>query len=292
MEGEGSEGDSDEAHPEFGNVDPEDKDGYMFLDDHYSEQFVNEWDTRGYGETMDMTSNLLERIANIETVQKEQKTAENPRSEIAQRCEEELRDVDEGIKSAFLRLERTRDEALVPHKPDSIDLDGFYKKNIGAVTVGSGGSGNVMEDALRHLGAREGHTFQYPKELARRLIAGEFVKFKSHTERKEVVEAIQQVANEKNAPPEWKKVKFMPLDPSARKDVAQRVVQGQSMGDRARQGELIEAGKMKGPQDVLDVASRLAGGHYPGAKMQTVLQTIREMLPSDRPRQGQQQASK
>lgn len=282
-----NEMDTHNPHPEFGDVDPMDKDGYAFLDDHFGEQFVSEWDKRGYAEAMDQTSALLERVESIEKTQQEHKTDQNPQGEIALRCEEQLRDVDEGIKRAIETLEEYQDKALVPHKPQSIDLDQFYRRNIGAVPAGPAGAGMVLEDGLRYLGDREGHTFKYPRDLAKRLIAGEFVKFKSHTERREVIEALQRLADEKDAPKEWKKVTFMPLEPAARNDVAHRLVQGQTVGDAARKGELIEAGKMKSPQNVLDTVSRVAGGHYTGGQMQKLLQTVGEMLPSGAKQQSQ-----
>ena len=268
------------AHPEFGDVDPMDKDGYSFLDDHFSDQFSGDMEKRGYGEAMEQTSVLLDRLESVEKLQKGYKKDKNTQTEVDLRCEEELQDIDKGIIKALEAFEDYRDKNLTPHKPESIDLDDFYRRNIGAVAAGPGGNGMVLEDGLRYLSNREGHKFKYPKDLARRLMAGDFVKFKSHTERREVVEAIQQLANEKDAPKELKSLKFTPLDPAARKDVANRLVQGRSTGDQVRQGDLIEAGKMKGPQDVLDTATRLTGGHYNGTQMQTVLQTIGEMLPS------------
>ena len=282
----------DDADPEHGNVDPEEKDAYSFLEEHFSENFVNEWDIRGHAEAMEQTNELLDRVNQIEKVQQDHKTEESPDGEMAMKCNDALADVDEGIRKALVTVDATTDSAMQPHMPETIDMDNFYRGKVGAVTAGAGGGGNVVEDGLRRLGDREGHEFVFPKILAKRLIAGEFVKFKSHTERKEVLEAIQHLAQQKDAPSEWKNVKFLPLEPSARKEAVQRMVQGSIVGDGVRKGDLIEAGRMKGPQDVLDTAKRLAGGHYPGGKMQTVLQTINEMLPRDRSQESQQAANR
>ena len=255
----------------------------------YDSQFTSDAELTGYADVMDRTSKLLARHKNIREVQKSPAVAQNPNGDVAKRCEVELRELDTGIKEALDAMQRMKDAAYVPHRPEGVSLKEFYRQKVGAAAVGDGGAGNVVEDSLRHLARRDGHKWQNPRHLAQRLISGEFVKFRSHTERREVMEALQLEAQEQGGRLEWKDVKFSPLEAEARREVVRRAVQGDSKNDRSQEGELVEAGRMKGPQDVVKTAERLVGGQYRGEQVEMVRRAIEELLPQQAGQQGGQQ---
>lgn len=258
--------------------------------DEYSDQFASEKEEMGYEEVFGQTQKLLKQTRKIRAVQEKPEVKNNPQGDVAKQCEMELRQLDDGIKTALQTMLTLKDQAFVPFKPDGVNVKEFYKSQTGAAGAGDGGVGNVMEDSLRYLGGREGHKWQHPRDIASRLAQGELVKFKSHTERKQVLAALQNVAQEPGKS-EWRKVKFQPLTPEARRSLAQRAMFGQSAGIGRQQEPLLEAGQLKGPQDVMNSARRVATGQFRGPQMQAFLQTIGELLPQDRGR-PQQQARK
>ncbi|KAL9053042.1 MAG: hypothetical protein Q9162_005030 [Coniocarpon cinnabarinum] len=257
----------------------------------YRHQFHSEAEGRGYERVFFQTRDLLARRKQIASVLKKPEVRDNPNGEMAKRCEQQMRELDDGIRDALQSMQDAKNQAYVPHQPAGVDLPTLNRSKLGGAATGDGGVGNATEDAVRYLAHRPEHVYRDPKLLARRQVSGEFMKFQDHTERRRVQEALQNLAHEEKQP-EWKKAGFAPLEPEARREAVRRMVAGRSLGVGPQEGRLVEAGKMAGPGDVLEMARRLAGSQYRGEQTEMLLKGIGELLPQgggQRPGQQRQQ---
>ena len=266
-------------------------DAGIFID-WYEDQFHSEREARGYEEMLQNTMNLMQKRDEIYKAQESVEVKQDPEGEEAKSVEVALKGLDEDIKTAVEAAGRSKDKMYAPHESTGVEI-GEYDRNTGPLPAGEGGLGHTMEDTLRYLSKREGHIFRDPRLLAKRLISGELVKFKSHTERRQVHSALQDVANDphEGAKKEWRDVKFAPLDSETRRAVVRQTILGKDGSLGAQEGRLVEAGKVRGGQHVLDTARRLCGGHYRGEQTQMVLRAVESLLPDEKPgQQGQRQA--
>lgn len=176
------------------------------------------------------------------------------------------RQVDEVVREALARTERTRDEILVPYEPAEVLLG---KGEVGYAPVGAAGLGSVVEDGVQLLGGRDGERWRDPKLLAERLGRGEFVQFRSELEKKEVGLRLSDLVGKAEEGNEIKGAVFEPLSEGARKEMVERLVGGQYEDVRDRElGSEVER----------KVAS-MVNGYYPSRAKETMLKNLREMMP-------------
>lgn len=214
---------------------------------------------------------LVERSAKqIKTAQAEANEGEQKNDEEkVQRAARMEQDLDADIEAGLEQLVRTQEEVSPRHLPQPV-VDAAFRGDVGDVPVGKVGMGRVVEGGLRLLANRVGHEWEDPKQLARRLVAGELVKFRTVNEKNTVVKLAAQMSKEAGG----EAVGFAPLAPEARKALMERLVQGryERPGDAALKS------------NVMRNIARLTNGNptYPAASRETLLKTIQSMLPAER----------
>lgn len=227
---------------------------------------------------MESYMSLLELIeaapARMETTQKQNEEGQTKNDDEmvrrAQRAQEEL---DADIEAGLVQLAETQEGVSPRHVPQDVTNETF-EGEVGNVPVGKAGMGVVVEDGLRLLANRLGHEWEDPKKLARRLLAGDFVKFRNVNERNSVIALAKELSRRTDAEGESTKITFAPLETEARKTLVERLVQGQSTLSR----DAAPA------SPVLRNIARLTNGNptYPAETRDVLLKTIRTLLPAER----------
>lgn len=186
---------------------------------------------------------------------------------------------DLGIRDAMNHVVATDERSIPRHDPRESDQDIAERGMIGDVPVGAGGGGNVIEDDLRYFARRVHDEWRDPKQLAQKLVRGDFVKFRNLPEKREVlklaIEAGYQPGDEEKSESEnpW----FEELNADAKRAMVKRLVGGQyeDVKDRG-----IKGGYSRG-------VARLVGGNasYPSESKAMLLKTINEVMPEASQRQ-------
>jgi len=260
----------DDEDGEF-EEDPMDMAPEHLLEEHAA--FENEPEAESYMALMELVEGAEARYTEAEELAA--KASKSNDKEMSREADRATQRVDEDIRAGLAQLQATQDMVRPRHTPQDVTLSHFARE-AGYVPVGSGGMGHVVEDGLRLLAKRVGHEWEHPRALAQRLMAGEFVKFRNLPEKRDVIRMAGELGLEGS---EGAKVKFTPLDESARKTVVERLVRGRN-GDTA-DSELKSA--------VLKNIARLTNGNptIPGHAKNTLLETVQNLLPPERPSQGQ-----
>ncbi|KAI9668809.1 MAG: hypothetical protein M1831_000878 [Alyxoria varia] len=238
-----------------------------FLQEHHPDAFDTQQDAHLYG-------GLMAKIAKIRSDAQEAdaelaKARDPPEKERAQRRKEEI---DNEVREALQDLQNAKDTVYPPHEPQTHSLEHF-RGSVGEVPVGDAGMGAVVEDDLRHLGSQGWQWgWRDPNKLAQRLIDGEFVKFDSFTEKKEVIDLVRSKAAMQGEDGELKKVRFRPLREETRRSVVERLAGGQ-----------IEQGSRQ-QNPILRTVEDLTKGSVAPKARGTMLETVRDLMPKQKAR--------
>jgi len=235
---------------------------------------------------MESYMSLLELIeeapTRMETAQKqnEEGQAKND-DEMVRRARREQEQLDADIEAGLAQLAETQEGVSPRHVPQEVP-DETFRGEVGHVPVGKAGMGLVVEDGLRLLANRPGHEWEAPEKLARRLLAGDFVKFRNVNERNTVTTLAKELSRRADAESESSQIAFAPLETEARKTLVERLVQGQST--------LSKDEATLSP--VLRNIARLTNGNptYPAETKDMLLKTIRTLLPPERTARSRDQA--
>lgn len=256
----------------------------MLTDDATIDRFTSLAEARAYAKVQDFVEDYIERSEIIDEMETDAKEKKQMDPKYAAALEGVRRDMDEQVKEALQFTHETDEKALPRHEPLEISIEG-EKGAVGGAPIGAAGMANAVEEGLRYLGKRsgmQGSLYVERKELARRLIAGDFVKFRHAYEKREVVGTAEVLGYKAETPEGVAHVGFEVPSNEAKRLLVSRLVQGQ----------------YKDPQDqglsngVLRNVARIAGGNatYTSDHKATILKTIRELLPAERPagQRGQQ----
>jgi len=237
---------------------------------------------------MESYMSLLELIeaapARIETAQKQNEDGQSKNDdEMVRRARRAQEQLDADIEAGLTQLAETQEGVSPRHVPQEV-LNETFKGEVGNVPVGKAGMGAVVEDGLRLLGDRLGHEWEDPKKLARRLLAGDFVKFRNVNERNTVIALAKELNQRTDTEGRSPKIGFASLETEARKTLVERLVQGQST--------LSKDAATASP--VLRNIERLTRGNptYPAQTRDMLLKTIRTLLPAERTAGAKHQASR
>lgn len=174
--------------------------------------------------------------------------------------------VDDRLRHALVIARKAEDTSYPPHEPHSIDMKAVQHHRVGGIAAGTGGAGAVAEDALRLLAGREGHLWQDPWKLVNKVLAGEFVQFRSMVERRQVQTRLMNLPKDEKT---GKKVRFAALPAPAYDAVLSGIIAG-SNSDPAEADLQSDAEKQ---------LARVIGGRWGASAKHTMLETIQQHLP-------------
>lgn len=264
-EGEGGE-DEDEPLSSFDSL----------TDDRTIDRFTSLSEARGYAKIQDFIDDYIERAEMIDELEERAKEDKQLDDEYATALQGVREAMDTDIKDA-LEFTVQLDEAALPrHEPKEVELEG-RKGEVGGATIGSAGMANAIEEGLRYVAKRtgiQGTHYIAEKELARRLVAGEFVKFRHPPEKREVLRIAENLGYKPDTPKGESHVGFESPNDEARKLMVRRLVQG-------RYHDPQDATL---PNNLLKSVARITGGNasYSSEQKATLLKTIRGLLPAER----------
>lgn len=246
----------------------------LLTSDENIDSFASLNEAQSYARLQDFVNEYDEAVTLAEAVTDDalQTRKETP-EDIAARHEDALESWDADVSEALQHLVDTDEKAYPRHEPGTFAVDAAIGE-LGSAPVGQAGMGNIIEDGLRYVSDRELNEWRDAKELARKLVAGDFVKFRNLPEKTEVLHLAESVGYKADKAEGQEHCGFEPPSQEAKELLVQRFVQG----------------KYRDPQDaklnseVLRNAARIAGGNasYPAAGKSALLNTIRGLLPAER----------
>lgn len=265
------------------NEDPEEEEvdersNYALLtDDSTIDRFTTLGEARAYAKIQDFVEDYIERAETVDEMEADAKEKNKLDDKYAAALEGVRKEMDADVKEALEFAAATDEAALPRHEPTEVDVEG-RKGEVGGATVGSAGMSNAVEEGLRYIAKRTGILGTHyiaEKELARRLVAGEFVKFRHLPEKREVLRIAENMGYKPETPKGEKHVGFEPLNEEAKTLMVRRLVQGQYQDP---QDATL-------PNNLLKSVARIAGANasYTSDHKATLLKTIRSLLPSERP---------
>ena len=247
-------------------------------DDALIERFRTLAEARAYAKLQDFVTDHIERADTLDEMENEARAANKLDAKYTAALESVRKDMDAQMTEALEFANSTDEEAQPRHTPVEL-VSGGGKGALGGATVGKAGMGNAVEAELRHVAARsgmQGDLYVEPRELARRLIAGEFVKFRHAFEKRTVLREAETLGwkADTNTAAGEKHVGFEELGEEARRTLVQRLVQGQYKSP-ADQGHA---------NSVLRNVARITGGNatYSSGHRAALMKTIGELLPAQR----------
>lgn len=254
----------------------------LLTSDDNIDAFASLNEAQSYARLQDFVNEYDEAVHLTEAVTEDALQAkQDPREEIIAAHNHALESWDGDVSEALQHLVNTDEKAYPRHEPSDFAVDAALGE-LGSVPVGQAGMGNIIEDGLRYVSNRELNDYQRARELADKLVAGEFVKFRNLPEKREVVRLAEGVAYSADTPEGQAHCGFESPSEEAKQLLVKRFVQG----------------KYRDPQDasikseVLRNAARIAGGNasYHASSKQALLKTIRDLLPAERTGQAAQRA--
>lgn len=248
----------------------------MLTDDATIDRFTTLAEARAYAKVQDFVEDYIERDALLDDMANEAREKKQMDDKGVNALEEVRKDMDKQVKEALQFTSETDEAALPRHEPKEVELEG-RKGGIGGATIGKAGMANSVEEGLRYIGKRQnvfGSDYVDPKELARRLVAGDFVKFRHLPERRDVLRIANNMAYSPDTPEGQNHLEMDELNDEAKKLMVGRIIKGE----------------YKDPQDaglsnsVLRNVARIAGGNatYTSDHKATMLKTIQSLLPAER----------
>jgi len=269
--------DQDSETPEDAST--ADRSTYASLtDDALIERFRTLAEARAYAKLQDFVTDHIERADTLDEMENEARAANKLDAKYTAALESVRKDMDSQMAEALEFANQTDEEALPRHTPVELG-SGDEEGALGGATVGKAGMGNAVEAGLRHVAARssmQGDLYVEPRELARRLIAGDFVKFRHAFEKRTVLREAETLGwrADTNTAAGEKHVGFEELGEGARRTLVQRLVQGQYKNP-ADQGHA---------NSVLRNVARITGGNatYSSGHRAALMKTIGELLPAQR----------
>lgn len=184
-------------------------------------------------------------------------------------------------KQALLQKFEDERPKPVPYVPRGYDIDGALTDTWPALPIGKDGLLASVRAQFSKMGARYANAWDAPSDLAKRLIAGKPVLFRSTEEKEKVVDvakellrreaAAQEIATGEKQEPQ--SIDFASLDTETRQEVFNRLVRGgygDSMPDISKDA----------PAMVGSVAKNLQNNSsYQQSEMQTFINLLKDKLP-------------
>jgi len=246
-------------------------------DDSNIDRLTSLGEVRAYAKIQDFVEDYIERAETIDEMEMDAKENNKLDDKYAAALSSVRKEMDADVKEALEFTSQTDEAALPRHEPTEVELEG-RKGEVGGATVGTAGMANAVEEGLRYIGKRTGiHGTHYiaEKELARRLVAGEFVKFRHLPEKREVLRIAENLGYKPETPKGEQHVGFETLGEEARSMMVKRLVQGQYQDP---QDATL-------PNNLLKNVARISGANasYTSDHKATLFKTIRSLLPAERP---------
>lgn len=249
----------------------------LLTDDSTIDRFTSLGEARAYAKIQDFVEDYIERAETIDEMEADAKEKNKLDDKYAAALDSVRKEMDNDVKEALQFTSQTDEAALPRHEPQEVELEG-RRGEVGGATVGSAGMANAVEEGLRYIAKRtgiQGTHYIAEKELARRLVAGEFVKFRHLPEKREVLRIAENMGYKPETPKGEQHVGFETPDEEAKRLMVRRLVQGQYQdpADAAL------------PNNLLKSVARIAGANasYTSEHKATLLKTIRGLLPAERP---------
>ena len=233
-----------------------------YLQEYHPNAFDTQQDAHLYGALMAKTARIR---ADAEDADALLAKARDPAEK--EKAQKRKTEIDDQVRAALQDLQDAKDTVYPPHEPQPHTLDHF-RGSVGDVPIGNAGMGTLVEDNLRHL-ASQGWEYGWrdPAKLAQRLVDGEFVKFDSFTEKRQVIDLVRSRAAMEGEGGDLKNVRFRTLRGDARRCVVERLAGG----------AVVEGSGLQ--NQVLRRVEELTGGVVaPGARKMMV-ETVRELMP-------------
>jgi len=272
-ENDGLKNDEEDEHLNSANLEEEFEalTGREIFEDH-PEDFENDRDLENYAELYDIVQTSDEGTEEAEEFLMQ--AGQTGNQDMTVRAEDENDASSEMINKGLQKLVEAQNWTTPSHEPKDLNVIKRSRGQVGSVPTGQGGMGSVVEDGLRMLGERECHEWQDTKQLAQRLVDGEFVKFLNKRERNDVTRLAEDIGYSSNTAPGNVHVGFAPLASDARRTLLERLVRGR----------YLESKDQGLRNETLRNIARVAGGNasYRPAARTTLLQTIQDMMPAER----------
>lgn len=251
-----------------GAVEPAEADAFSVLEG-YEHKWRTDTEARDYTETMEIVEDAHTRNAEaVQMLKEADKSGDDAQKSRAQGI---LDAVAQDVKRGLEKLIDAQEAVFPSYTPLQLKDGSKPAGMVGGVPVGKDGFGAIVEDALRIIGDRRGHKYEEPRNLARKLIAGEIVKFTDPYEKLVVTRLANELAYKEEGADA---VGFEPLAPAARGDLVKSIVAGQYDNHAAG----VQGDAMKN-------VARITGGNptYTSGGQSTVLEALQSMLPAQKP---------